>query len=268
MRKFLLASAALIALALPASAADMAVKAAPVSPFVNYGSGWYWGVGTYAGVAQSSVSGTTFVGSQLSGNLTAAGAGIDVAFGYMHGNTSTLGFGNWYRLEAEAGWQNIQGGVSVPGQSASVRSTWSATQEADIGADVMAAIMARVGNLGLTIPTWQPPLPSNLVGQVSNTPKQYFGVVIREHQLSGTFAQAGGEFVAIAPGIKSGFIYQTVDSTGKPNGGGVDLWASISWDTKGLTMNNVFGAGGPIVLGPGAKMGTTYLAGIRADFGL
>ena len=266
MRKFLLSSAALIALVLPASAADMAVKAVPVSPFINYGSGWYWGVGTYAGVAQSSVSGTTFIGSQLSGNLTADGAGIDVAVGWMHGNTAKLGFANWYRFESEGGWQNIQGGISVPGQSANVKSTWSATQEADIGADVLAAIMSTVGNLGLTIPTWQPALPANVA--VSNTPKQYFGVILREHQLSGTFAQAGGEFVAIAPGVKSGFLYQTVNAAGIPNGGAIDLWASISWDTKGLSMNNVFGTGGPIVLGPGARMGTTYLAGIRADFGL
>ena len=50
---------------------------------------------------------------------------------------------------------------------------------------------------------------------------------------------------------------------GKTNGGGVDLWASVSWATKGATLNNVFAANGtPLTTGAGALMGTTYLTGI------
>jgi len=251
-----------------AMAADMPVKAPLISPFINYGSGWYWGVGTYAGVAQSSVSGNQLLATGLvSGNLEAAGGGVDVAIGYMKGSTANLGFGNWYRFEAEAAYQNIQGGVSVPGDSASVKSHWALTQEFDIGADVLAAIMARVGNIGLTIPAFQPALPANVA--VAAMPKQYFGVVLREFQMSGDFGKANGQTWGIAPGIKSGFIYRTVDSNGNPNGGGIDLWASVSWAAKGKTFSNVFAANGaPITIGPGANMGTTYLAGIRADFGL
>ena len=128
-----------------AFAADVLTKAPPsVSPFVSYGSGFYWGVGTYAGVAQSNVSGNNLLATSLvSGNLDAAGAGVDVALGYMKGSTATLGFGNWYRFEAEVAYQNIQGGVSVPGNSASINSHWSATQEADIGADLVAAITSQ-----------------------------------------------------------------------------------------------------------------------------
>ena len=63
--------------------------------------------------------------------------------------------------------------------------------------------------------------------------------------------------------------YRLVDASGNPNGGGIDLWASVTWNTKGMTFNNVFAANGaPITVGPGANMGTTYLAGIRADFGM
>jgi hypothetical protein len=262
MRKFLLASASLITLALPAMAADMPVKAVPPVPFTVAASGFYWGVGTYAGVAQSNVSGNNlFATSLVSGNLTADGGGVDLIAGYQHGSTALLGFGNWWRIQADADYQNIQGGISVPGNSAGVASRWAATQEFDVGADVVSYIMSALGPAAtINFPTFTPQLPANI--QVG-VPKQYFGAIIREFGMSGNFGAAHGVTVGIAPGIKTGFLFPTMGPDGKTNGGGIDLWASVSWATKGLTLNNVFAANGaPLTTGPGALMGTTYLTGI------
>ncbi len=262
MRKFILA-AALTVLSVPAMAADMVVKAVPPVPFTIAASGFYWGVGTYAGVAQSSVNGSNlFATSLVSSNLTADGAGVDVVLGYQHGSTATLGFGNWWRIQSAGEYQNIQGGISVPGNSASVASRWGATQEFDVGADVVTYIMSALGqNATINFPTFTPQLPANI--QVG-IPKQYFGAIVREFGMDGNFGAAHGVTVGIAPGIKTGFLYPTMDATtGKTNGGGVDLWADVSWATKGVTLNNVFAANGtPLTTSAGALMGTTYRVGI------
>jgi hypothetical protein len=262
MCKSILATVALAALTLPAYAADMPVKAPPV-PFTVAASGFYWGVGTYAGVAQSNVSGNNlFATSLVGGNLTADGAGVDVVLGYQHGSTALLGFGNWWRLQGDVDYQNIQGAVTVPGSSAGVASRWAATQEFDVGADVVSYIMGALGpNAAISFPTFTPSLPANI--QVG-VPKQYFGAIVREFGENGNFGAAHGVTVGVAPGIKTGFLFPALDAaTGKPNGGGIDLWASVSWATKGVTLNNVFAANGtPLTTGAGALMGTTYLTGI------
>lgn len=243
-----------------AHAADMAVKAPPLSPFAG-GSGIYWGIGTYGGVAQSNVSGSGILATSLvSSNVTASGGGIDAALGYINGNTSQLGFANWYRFEAEGSYQNISGGVG----SGSVASRWGATQEFDVGADVLAYLTSVLGS-GINWPTLTPPaLPANVTVGV---PKQYIGAIVREFGLDGTIGNAHGVTVGIAPGVKTGFLYPTVDKTGKPNGGAIDLWASVTWNTRGATIGNVFAANGtPLVFNAGVNQGTTYLVGIRADF--
>jgi hypothetical protein len=269
MRKIFLLTTALAALAVPAHAADMALKAIPPVPFTAAASGFYWGVGTYAGVAQSNVSGTNlFATSLATSNLTADGGGVDVVLGYQHGSTALVGFGNWWRVQAAGEYQNIQGGISVAGNSASVASRWGATQEFDVGADVITYVMSALGqNSIVNFPTFTPQLPANI--QVG-LPKQYFGVELREFGMDGNFGQAHGVTVGIAPGIKTGFLYPTLDATtGKTNGGGVDLWADVSWATKGATLNNVFAAGGePLTTGAGAMMGTTYRVGITVLRGL
>ncbi len=262
MRKFLLATTALVAIATaPALAADMAVKAVPPVPFTAAASGFYWGIGTYAGVAQSSVSGTNlFATSLVSSNLTADGAGVSGVLGYQHGSTAQLGFGNWWRIQGDVSYQNIAGGISVAGNSAGVASRWAAEQEFDVGADVVSYIMSALGPAAsINFPTFTPQLPANIPVGI---PKQYFGGFVREFGLEGNFGAAHGVRVGIAPGVKTGFVFPTMGPDGKTNGGGIDLWASVSWATKGATLNNVFAAGAPLTIGAADQMGTTYLTGV------
>jgi hypothetical protein len=262
MRKYLLASVAALALtASSALAADMPVKAPPLVPFSPAWSGLYWGLGTYGGMAQSNVSGSGLLATSLvSNNVTASGGGVDGAIGLIRGDTAHLGFLNWYRLEGAGAYQNISGGIG----GNSVASRWSATQEFDVGADVFAMLMQTVGS-NWNLPTLTPPgLPSNI--QVG-APKQYFGAIVREFGLDGTVGAAHGVTVGVAPGVKSGFLYQTLGANGLPNGGAIDLWASVTWNTRGATLGNVFASNGtPLTFNAGVNEGTTYLAGIRADF--
>ena len=149
----------------------------------------------------------------------------------------------------------------MPGDSASVASRWSDTVEADVGADVVTYILSAIQpSAAANFPTFTPQPPANI--QVG-IPKEYFGVIGRIFGIDGNFGAAHGVTVGFAPGIKTGFLYPTLGANGQPNGGAIDLWASVSWATKGGTFNNVFAAGGaPLTIGAADSMGTTYLTGI------
>lgn len=262
MRKFLIASAALVAMAMPAAAADIPAKAPPPqSPFLNWtGSGGFWELGTFGGVSQASVNGNNLLlPSLVSSNITADGGGIEGGFGYIHGNTNVVGFGNWYMLEAKGAYQNISGGNMLAGASSSFWSRWSSTQDACVGADVLQAIFSVVGNLGANFPTFTPQLPNNV--QVG-TPKQCLGVEVREFGLGGQFGGAMGTSFGIAPGLTTQWIYPTIGANGQPNGYAIKAWASVDWNTKGLTFSNVFAKGAAVGVSPGVSEGTSYLFGL------
>jgi hypothetical protein len=262
--KSLLAAALFAALTAAASAADMPVKA-PASPFQTYtGSGFYWGVGTTSGVDQSSVTGTTFASSLVTSNLTAAGQSLDAEVGYIWGNASIAGFAQWARVGASGSYQNISAGVSTGGNSAWVASRWQATQFFDVGGDLFQRILT-AWNIGNVFPSFTPQLPSNIA--VATTPRQYWGVAVSEFGLSGAFGAASGQTVGVAAGPRSGFLWQTVDATGKPNGGALDLGVEILFADKGVAFNNVFATNGaPIAINSSANMVRQYKAYIRYDF--
>lgn len=271
MRNFLLSSAALIALSVPAFAADMPVKAQP-TPFLNYnGSGFYWGIGTTSGVDQANVSGNNiFATSLVTSNLDAAGQSVDLEVGYIWGNASIAGIAQWARVYASGSYQNISGGVSVgatptSGAAAlSIASRWSAMEGVDVGADVVSYFLGRTG-LTNPFPSFTPQLPSNIA--VAVTPREYFGAFVTEFGISGSFGMASGQTVGVAPGVRTGYLWQTVDATGKPNGGALDLGVAVDWPTRGVSFNNVFaGNGAPLTLNAGAMIGTQYKAYIRYDF--
>jgi hypothetical protein len=105
MRKMFLIAAALVALSVPAMAADMALKAQPpvISNGYPYGSsGLFFGAYTEGG--GGSVNGS--VPGVASASLTDTQAGLGFTVGYAWG---TKGSPFAYTIEGDAGWTNING---------------------------------------------------------------------------------------------------------------------------------------------------------------
>lgn len=262
MKLFKIALAAALALATPAFAADMATKAAPLPFITANGSGWYLGAGTEAALAASSVSGSNFPGL-TSSNFYAAGATVGVDVGYIWGNCFA---GTWCQVEVDGKYQNI-GGSTATG---SVQSLWSMSQEFDVGASLFQTLFAAVGNLGTNFPTFNPTqlLPSAVA--VAATPRQYFGIVLQESEVSGTFGSADGQTWNVAFGPKTGYRWQTLGTNGQPNDGSLNIYAEILFANRGADLTGVFSAPGkaPLAVTGAAEMSTMYLAGIHYDFGI
>lgn len=259
---------ALALFGMPAHAADLRLKAQP-SPFLPAAAGgWYVGLGTSAGVAQSSVGGNNlFAPSLVGGGLVADGATVDVVGGYIK-NGGPLG--TWWRAQGGVSYQNISGGTP----SGSISSRWRVTEEADVGADILKSVFDAVGNLGglsttfSSLNSFVPALPSNVV--VVGTPRQYVGFVAEEFQLAGSFGAASGQTWGFAPGVKTGWIWELPGKDGKtPNGNALEVFAEVLWPTQGASFNNVFATNGaPLTVGPAVKEGTQYFAGVHYLFGL
>lgn len=263
MKRILLASVAVLAVT-AAHAADLKLPAkAPVNPFItNTGSGWYVGVNSQASVASSSVSGNTF--PSLSTSFMAAGAAIGGDVGYIWNSCVA---GSWCQIEVDADYQNISGGV--PG--ASMNSKWNVSEEADIGIQVFQTIIAALPSLNGNnpFPTFNPSglLPANIA--VATTPRQYVGFVVDEMELGGNLFSATGQDWAIAPGVTTGYRWQTLGTDGKPNGGSLNIAARVLWPTKGITLSNVFATGGaPMVTGAHVSESALYTIKLQYDFGL
>jgi hypothetical protein len=260
MRKHFIATVSLLAIAtaVPAYAADMAIKAPPAGPFETYNSsGFYWGIGSTAKLADSSVNGNLLVSNLATGNVNAAGGTIDFEVGYIWGNAVRTGFANWARVYSDVSYQNITGGVSAPGSSASVVSRWSAQQGIDINADIVNYMLSAV-NLKNPFPAFPaPPIPTNL--SVAATAHQYVGLFATEQGLKGNIGAAAGSSWAAAFGARTGWLWQTLNAAGKPNGLAFDTGFQVAWMPKGIQFDNVFGPGGaPVVTKPSVTMGTTY----------
>jgi hypothetical protein len=251
-----------------AFAADMPVKATvPPVPYVS--GSWFVGILTEADVAQSSVSGTNaFATSLASGNLTATGGSVGGEVGYI-GNGAI----GWYRFKLTGEWANISGTNTVgstattSAASASIASRWSATQEADIGIEWLQRVLAALPTLtnANLFPTLTPITPTIPVG----TPRQYIGVGLKEAGLTGTFGAAQGTSVGVYPMVTGGFIWPTLGTDGKPNGGAIDASAGIAFPVKGFTIGNAFATNGaPLTFGAGANLGTQYWTRLSYEFGL
>jgi hypothetical protein len=273
MKKILLLTTVLTALALPAFAADMPVKAAP-TPFLTVnGSGWYWGIGTTSAVDQTNVNNNVFATSLVSNDLTAAGQSIDLEGGYIWGNASIAGIAQWARAYVSGSFQNISGGVSTSATpttgaaSFGVASRWSSMQGVDVGADLVSLLMTRLG-IANPFPAFNPTQALPSAAMVAATPREYFGAFVTEFGITGTgLAQGAGTSVGVAPGVRTGYLWQTIDSTGKPNGGALDLGVAVDWPTRGVTFSNLFATNGaPLTLNASANIGTQYKAYIRYDF--
>lgn len=268
MRRLLIAAAVAAAIATPALAADVTppnlMKGGPSSPFLTTaGAGPFFGVGTSAAIASSNVSGNVISVPGLSGgDVSAAGGTIDVDVGYIWGRCI---LNTWCQVEVDGKYTNIVGDTAV----GSISNRWGVTQELDVGADVIQTVLSAFPNFKNPWPTLVDPtslLPANVA--VANTPRGYIGVKNGDYLIGGNVGRSGGQTWVDAPGLTTGFRWQTLGSNGKPNGGSLKVFADVMWATKGLTLSNVFGAGGaPIITNANADLKTMYVAGVHYDFG-
>lgn len=255
MRRLLLSMLAVLALGVTAHAADLGVAPlykAPPAAYVSGCAGCYWGVGTSAAVAQSSLSSSSlFATSLANGNLTADGGSVDFEVGWLGK------IGNYpAHLAVTGSYQNISGGLG----GASLDSRWAITEHAAFNVELVQMLASATGvSLPNYFSTIVPVAPPN----VSGIPTQYIGGILREAGLQGKFGSVTGETVVIAPGVESQWIWQTVNSAGVKNGGAVNVWAQADWPMKGLEVNGVFASSGPpMLVSGGAAIGTEYRAGI------
>jgi len=257
MRKLLLTTAALLALGVTAQAADLGVaplyKAPPASPVTG---GFYWGLGTSVSVANSNVSGTAILPS----NLTADGGTIDGEIGWV-GNIQNT----WVRLAVDGSYENVTGGVAQAGASASWQDRWAVTERADVNMEIIQSAVALTGiNLG-TFPTIANPAGAVPSGLKVGTPIQYLGAILREESVSGTIASATGQTWLIAPGVETGWLWPLLNAAGKQNGTALDVFAQVDFPTRGMQVSGLFanGGGAPVVQTGGINIGTEYRAGIH-----
>jgi len=250
MRNVLIALASSILLySVPAIAADMPIKAPLRNNLLTYpaydGAGFYWGISTEAGVAQSKVD-NTFVGGLINGNMTAAGAGVGGTIGYMRGNGSY-----WLAGEASVHWQNIT--ASDPA-NVTVASRWSAEQSVKLGG--FQQFLSWLPDLGLgslfpTLPTPPTPPGFNLAANTSHT---YIKAGMEEFGLTASvLALNSGHEWAAAPLVGMGVLNQLLNKDGTISTAVLDVGAQVTFADKGFT----FGSGG---LGGSAKLGRQYKA--------
>lgn len=262
MKRFLLAGAALAVLTTVAGAADLPTKAPQLTAFNPYTGGFYWGLGTESSAQSTSVSTTqAFATSVVQGNIEATGQSVRGDLGYIWG-----GPGSWKRVELAVSYQNVTGANNGVGGFAS---HWSSTAEFDIGAEIFAqvwsVIPANITNPFSTV-SFTPSLPSN-VTVVAGAPRQYVGGLVKCEGIEGSIGTANGATVACGPGIKTGYLWQTADATGKFNGHAIDVFVDVAWLQRGFTVNGLLAStpGSPTI-SAGINMGPVYSAGIAIDF--
>lgn len=241
-----------------AQAADMPVKAAPLL-FDNVTSGAYIGIETGASVANEKGSGL-FANNLVSGNVTAAGGVVGGCLGYIRGSASSA-----WGVKTCADYQNIAA-TGVIGQGTASR--WNSTSEVQFYGNFFSWFQQTIGNLGVNIafPTFVPPSLNGGVN-LAAAPHNYFAAGVKLQGISGNFGSMNGATVGVDPMVKAGAVWQTLDASGKPNGGAIDVNAEVAFFKKGVTLANVFAsAGQPTSIH--TEMGTTYTGKVSYLFGI
>jgi hypothetical protein len=238
MKHILLAATAIAALAMPAAAADMPLKARALSLPTAYPltSGFYFGVGTLGG--GGTVSAT--VPGVNSNSLVSNQIGVAGILGYVWNAPNSQYFAG---VEGWFGWQNFNG--SAPGFSLTGPATF--TQRVLIGAP-LTDIAALFPSLNLAVPPF-PPLPG---GQVASNIKPYLFGSLTEDDITIDIAGMGSnKDWRLSPGVGIGMLGQLT------SGSVVDVFAMTKFPQKGVC------TGPGVVSGQacGAE-GTTYLAGL------
>jgi opacity protein-like surface antigen len=210
MKKLLLAAVAAL-LALPALAADLAVKSPFGNAYPTTRCGMYYGIGT--GGSASAVTGAQ-VGTQI------IGAELDAILGY----TCPLGTTGFWFVEGSAGANNFNG--SVNGFAAS--GPLVLIQRAGAGSPLNALINP-FGN-SLAVPSL-PLLPN---GITAGPALPYFFAGMVEQQLD----VATRKQWLIAPLVGAGFNYRL------SNGSVADVWAGWQLNSQSICTVGVCGHSG------------------------
>lgn len=222
------------------------------------GSGFYVGINTMGGVAQSSATASgLFATSLATGNLTASGGAVGGTVGYTSGSTRF-----WWALEGSGDWQNVSASANMPNATTSVASRWSSEQVAKVGGTLQTNFLSTLNPLGLNFPTFELPTTPNGIS-VAASPHPYIMGGVKEFGISGNFNTAGGTTWGIAPLLGAGTIASILDTTGKPTGLVLDLFAEVVFANKGMSISNVFGTTGVPMTNAALTMNNQYWAGAK-----
>lgn len=242
MKKLLLVTTALVAIATAdvaiatkaAVAADMPVKAQRFNPLVYpyTSSGFYWGVGVGAGVANASGGGTTtLVGGLLSGTQAASGGTIGGTFGYIW---AISGGTKWLAIQQDIDYQNIA--ASVPAAGYAVSTKFATETDVRFGGFDFSWLPALIP--GFSFPTL--PAPPTVPGiAVVGTTHPYVFAGVRFFSVQATFGLLSESNAwEIAPVLGAGVLSQMVDTTGKLTGSVLDVGAKVIFAGKGIGLNS------------------------------
>lgn len=226
---------ALLMLSTAVQAADMKLKALPLSAYPA-ANGFYFGVGTMGGGGTVSAS----VPGVNTNSLVSNEIGVAGIVGYVWNVPNSQMF---TAVEGWFGWTNFNG--SQQGFALTGPATF--TQRVMVGAP-LSDIAALFPTINISVPPFSP-LPN---GQVASNIKPYLFGSLTEDDITIDIAGMGSnKDWRLAPGVGIGALGQLT------SGSVVDVFAMTKFPQKGVC----FGTGLPAGQACGG-VGTTYLAGL------
>lgn len=231
MRNILAITATLLALG-AAHAADMPVKAPPITGYPYTSNGFYFGIGALGDAASSSVGGA---------GVITAGAAVDVAIGYQW-----KGGLDFVALEARGSYANLGSSTACPVAgmaNCTVGNAWGLEQRVKFGFPVTA--ITNTVNLGSLFPA-VPPLPT---GASNVTAHPYLSAGVVENDVSASIGLPSGKAWQVQPTVGAGVMTQW------SQGLVADTFVECSFPNTGFNI-------GPIA-GQGANLGRVCTAGLN-----
>lgn len=195
-----------------AVAADMPPAPAKPRALVTYqGSGWFYGVHTFAENQKITTVDTASLGGTFS-----VGAAVGITAGYMWGGNGI----SWQAIETMVSFKNISGGTLVAGAPVTVDSRWSFTERFKFGGPV-DALLAIIPNTGTLFPV----LPAFSGGVGTTHP--YMFAAAHQDDVSESVGVPTGRAWRLKAGFGLGMMQQLGSAQNNPNGSKIvaDIWA-------------------------------------------
>lgn len=210
--KRLFVTAAALLVSFTASAADISVApiAKPRVLETYQGSGWYYGVHTFAENQKTNVD------PALSNAYTVGGA-AGVTLGYMWGANGV----SWQALDFMVSYKNVGGDVPMTKDTLTLDSRWSFTQRFKFGGSPNL-LLALLPNMGTLFPALPPP-PAGGIGSTH----PYMFVASHEDDVSESAGVQIGRAWRIKGGFGVGLMQQLGRAQNNQNAAAVvmDVWA-------------------------------------------